>query len=117
MKCNYDAISSMPQFLCFHALSSRSSGPVSVIRQPCRSGELHAFEQASSGKLQGRRKFPHVRLRFAGFMIKSKIDCWQVDVLAVRPSVDTPTEVLAQFAFDLAAAARGKNTGLSSRKP
>jgi hypothetical protein len=43
MKGNYDAICFTPQFFCFHALSNHSSGPVSMIRQICRPGTLHAF--------------------------------------------------------------------------
>src|SRR5262249_32974703 len=41
-----------------------------------------------SGRLIDVREGPNVRLRFDGFMVKSKIDSWQLDGFAVRPDLD-----------------------------
>ncbi len=43
-----------------------------------------------SGRLIDVREGPNVRLSFDGFMIKSKIDSWQLDGFAVRPDLDNP---------------------------
>jgi hypothetical protein len=43
-----------------------------------------------SGRLIDVREGPNVRLSFDGFMIKSKIDFWQIDGFAVRPDIDNP---------------------------
>jgi hypothetical protein len=41
-----------------------------------------------SGRLIDVREGPNSRLSFDGFMVKSKIDCWQVDGFAMRPDSD-----------------------------
>jgi hypothetical protein len=41
-----------------------------------------------SGRLIDVREGPNVRLSFDGFMVKSKIDSWQIDGFAVRPDLD-----------------------------
>jgi hypothetical protein len=41
-----------------------------------------------SGRLIDVREGPNVRLSFDGFMVKSKIDSWQIDGFAVRPDFD-----------------------------
>jgi hypothetical protein len=41
-----------------------------------------------SGRLIDVREGPNVRLSFDGFMVKSKIDSWQIDGLAFRPDLD-----------------------------
>jgi len=43
-----------------------------------------------SGRLIDVREGPNVRLSFDGFRIKSTIEAWNVDVLAVRPDEDNP---------------------------
>jgi Alginate export len=43
-----------------------------------------------SGRLIDVREGPNVRLSFDGFMVKSKIDSWQIDGFAVRPDLDNP---------------------------
>ena len=43
-----------------------------------------------SGRLLDVREGPNVRLSFDGFMVKSKIDSWQIDGFAVRPDLDKP---------------------------
>jgi len=43
-----------------------------------------------SGRLIDVREGPNVRLSFDGFMVKSKIDSWQIDGFAVRPDLDKP---------------------------
>jgi hypothetical protein len=43
-----------------------------------------------SGRLIDVREGPNVRLSFDGFMIKSKIDSWQIDGFAFRPDLDNP---------------------------
>src|SRR5260370_8123252 len=43
-----------------------------------------------SGRLLDVREGPNVRLSFDGFMVKSKIDSWQIDGFAVRPDLDNP---------------------------
>jgi Alginate export len=43
-----------------------------------------------SGRLIDVREGPNVRLSFDGFMVKSKIDSWQLDGFAVRPDLDNP---------------------------
>jgi hypothetical protein len=43
-----------------------------------------------SGRLVDVREGPNVRLSFDGFMVKSKIDSWQIDGFAVRPDLDNP---------------------------
>ena len=43
-----------------------------------------------SGRLIDVREGPNVRLSFDGFMVKSKINSWQLDGFAVRPDVDKP---------------------------
>jgi hypothetical protein len=43
-----------------------------------------------SGRLIDVREGPNVRLSFDGFMVKSKIDVWHIDGLAVRPDLDNP---------------------------
>jgi hypothetical protein len=43
-----------------------------------------------SGRLIDVREGPNVRLSFDGFMIKSKVDTWQIDGFAVRPDLDKP---------------------------
>src|ERR1700678_4678923 len=41
-----------------------------------------------SGRLIDVREGPNVRLSFDGLMVKSKINAWQIDGLAVRPDLD-----------------------------
>jgi hypothetical protein len=43
-----------------------------------------------SGRLIDVREGPNVRLSFDGFMVKSKINSWQLDGFAVRPDLDKP---------------------------
>src|SRR5215471_17078463 len=43
-----------------------------------------------SGRLIDVREGPNVRLSFDGFMVKSKLDVWQIDGFAVRPDLDNP---------------------------
>src|ERR1700756_4156368 len=43
-----------------------------------------------SGRLIDVREGPNVRLSVDGFMVKSKIDSWQIDGFAVRPDLDNP---------------------------
>jgi hypothetical protein len=43
-----------------------------------------------SGRLIDVREGPNVRLSFDGFMVKSKIHCWQIDGFAFRPDQDNP---------------------------
>ena len=43
-----------------------------------------------SGRLIDIREGPNVRLSFDGFMVKSRLDAWQVDGFAVRPDLDNP---------------------------
>jgi len=43
-----------------------------------------------SGRLIDVREGPNVRLSFDGFMVKSKLDAWQIDGFAVRPDLDNP---------------------------
>ena len=43
-----------------------------------------------SGRLIDVREGPNVRLSFDGFVVKSRLDAWQVDGFAVRPDVDNP---------------------------
>jgi Alginate export len=43
-----------------------------------------------SGRLIDVREGPNVRLSFDGFMVKSKIDSWQIDGFAMRPDEDNP---------------------------
>jgi hypothetical protein len=43
-----------------------------------------------SGRLVDVREGPNVRLSFDGFMVRSKIDSWQIDGFAVRPDLDNP---------------------------
>jgi hypothetical protein len=43
-----------------------------------------------SGRLIDVREGPNVRLSFDGFMVKSRLDAWQVDGFAVRPDLDNP---------------------------
>jgi len=43
-----------------------------------------------SGRLIDVREGPNVRLSFDGFMVKSKIESWQLDGFAVRPDLDNP---------------------------
>ena len=43
-----------------------------------------------SGRLIDVREGPNVRLSFDGFVVKSKIDSWQLDGFAVRPDLDNP---------------------------
>jgi hypothetical protein len=47
----------------------------------------HELEYGS-GRLIDVREGPNVRLSFDGFMVKSKIDSWQIDGFAVRPDLD-----------------------------
>jgi hypothetical protein len=47
----------------------------------------HELEYGS-GRLIDVREGPNVRLSFDGFMVKSKINSWQIDGFAVRPDVD-----------------------------
>ena len=49
----------------------------------------HELEYGS-GRLIDVREGPNVRLSFDGFMIKSKVDTWQIDGFAVRPDLDKP---------------------------
>jgi hypothetical protein len=49
----------------------------------------HELEYGS-GRLIDVREGPNVRLSFDGFMVKSKIDSWQVDGFALRPDRDNP---------------------------
>jgi hypothetical protein len=49
----------------------------------------HELEYGS-GRLIDVREGPNVRLSFDGFMVKSKIDSWQIDGFAVRPDLDNP---------------------------
>jgi len=43
-----------------------------------------------SGRLIDIREGPNVRLSFDGFVVKSRLDAWQVDGFAVRPDLDNP---------------------------
>ena len=43
-----------------------------------------------SGRLIDVREGPNVRLSFDGFMVKSRLDAWQIDGFAVRPDLDNP---------------------------
>ena len=43
-----------------------------------------------SGRLIDVREGPNVRLSFDGFMVKSKINSWQLDGFAMRPDEDNP---------------------------
>jgi hypothetical protein len=43
-----------------------------------------------SGRLIDVREGPNVRLSFDGFMVKCKIDSWQLDGFVVRPDLDNP---------------------------
>jgi hypothetical protein len=43
-----------------------------------------------SGRLIDIREGPNVRLSFDGFMVKCKIDSWQLDGFVVRPDLDNP---------------------------
>ena len=43
-----------------------------------------------SGRLIDVREGPNVRLSFDGFMVKTKIDSWQIDGFALRPDLDKP---------------------------
>jgi Alginate export len=43
-----------------------------------------------SGRLIDVREGPNVRLSFDGFLVRSKIDSWQVDGFAMRPDKDKP---------------------------
>src|SRR6202034_4161515 len=43
-----------------------------------------------AGRLIDVRESPNVRLSFDGFMLKSKIDSWQIDGFAMRPDLDNP---------------------------
>jgi hypothetical protein len=43
-----------------------------------------------SGRLIDVREGPNVRLSFDGFVVKSRLDAWQVDGFAVRPDLDNP---------------------------
>ena len=43
-----------------------------------------------SGRLIDVREGVNVRLSFDGFMVKSKIDSWQIDGFAMRPDLDKP---------------------------
>ena len=49
----------------------------------------HELEYGS-GRLIDVREGPNVRLSFDGFMVKSKIDSWQVDGFSLRPDDDNP---------------------------
>jgi hypothetical protein len=51
-----------------------------------RAGRLEL--EYGSGRLIDVREGPNVRLSFDGFMVKSKINSWQIDGLAVRPDTD-----------------------------
>jgi len=53
-----------------------------------RAGRLEL--EYGSGRLIDVREGPNVRLSFDGFMIKSKVDTWQIDGFAVRPDLDKP---------------------------
>lgn len=43
-----------------------------------------------SGRLIDVREGPNVRLSFDGFLVKTKLNSWQVDGFAVRPDLDKP---------------------------
>jgi len=43
-----------------------------------------------SGRLIDVREGPNVRLSFDGFMVKNKINSWQIDGFAMRPDLDNP---------------------------
>ena len=62
-----------------------STGPNSVALRVGRQ-EL----EYGSGRLIDVREGPNVRLTFDGFMVRSKIDSWQIDGFAVRPDLDNP---------------------------
>jgi hypothetical protein len=49
----------------------------------------HELEYGS-GRVVDVREGPNVRLSFDGFVVKSRIDAWQVDSFAVRPDLDNP---------------------------
>jgi hypothetical protein len=49
----------------------------------------HELEYGS-GRVVDVREGPNVRLSFDGFVVKSKIDSWQIDGFAVRPDLDNP---------------------------
>ncbi|MCU1343553.1 MAG: hypothetical protein JWN92_2976 [Candidatus Acidoferrum typicum] len=51
-----------------------------------RAGRLEL--EYGSGRLIDVREGPNVRLSFDGFMVKSKINSWQIDGFAVRPDLD-----------------------------
>jgi Alginate export len=55
--------------------------------------ELRAGRQEleyGSGRLMDVREGPNVRLSFDGFLVRSKIDEWRVDGIAMRPDLDKP---------------------------
>ena len=64
---------------------SSSSGSKSI---QLRIGR-HELEYGS-GRLIDVREGPNVRLSFDGFMVKSRINSWQVDGFALRPDEDEP---------------------------
>jgi hypothetical protein len=43
-----------------------------------------------SGRLIDVREGPNVRLSFDGFLVKSQVDSWHIDGLAMRPDLDNP---------------------------
>jgi hypothetical protein len=53
-----------------------------------RAGSLEL--EYGSGRLIDVREGPNVRLSFDGFVVKSRLDAWQVDGFAVRPDLDNP---------------------------
>ena len=66
-------------FLELRTSKVRSSVALRVGRQELEYG---------SGRLIDVREGPNVRLSFDGFMVKSKIDSWQIDGFALRPDLD-----------------------------
>lgn len=66
-------------FLEVGATSGQNSIHLRVGRQELEYG---------SGRLIDVREGPNVRLSFDGFMVKSKIDSWQIDGFAMRPDED-----------------------------
>src|SRR5229473_882720 len=64
---------------------STSEGP-NAVRLRVGRQEL----EYGSGRLVDVREGPNVRLSFDGFMVKSKIESWQLDGFAVRPALDNP---------------------------
>ena len=68
-------------FLEMGTSSGKNSAALRVGRQELEYG---------SGRLIDVREGPNVRLSFDGFMLKSKVNNWQIDGFAMRPDLDKP---------------------------